>query len=86
MQTETIETTAGKLLKIMQRIQSKIKWYKRHHSYYDDLSYMETRLFMDKAAEGPEGAFDSIYDCYRFAFARGYAAAQREAKKKGMKA
>ncbi len=77
MQTET---TAGELLKVMQRIQTKVEWYKRHHKSPQDISASEMSALWCKLADGDE--MGALYDCYRFAFARGYTAAQREAKKK----
>ncbi len=79
MQTET---TAGEILAKQKMIQRKILWYKDHHRPYDDISAAEMSALWSKAAGGEW--IGALYDCYRFAFARGYKAAQRDAKKKGV--
>ncbi len=57
-------------------IERKLSWYKDHHSELDDLTMAEAVVFQKMIAHGE--IWEALYDCYRFAFVRGYEAAQRE--------
>ncbi len=64
------------------RITQKVDWYRKHHDTRDDINYQEMKVLADIAEAAP---IDALYDCFRFAFAVGYQAAQRDAKKEGAK-
>ncbi len=69
--------------KAQNRIEQRVRWYLKNHQEKDDMRYSEMKVLDNKARAVT--TIDALYDCFRFAFASGYQAAQRDAKKKGEK-